>query len=204
MRYLSAAYVLKENKNWIVLSVVIFAIGFFTILFGHEVAGVDPMPDTSQELFAQLEELVDIINDSPPIIGVVIIFINNMISSFQMLVLGIFLGLSPLFTLLVNGALLGTLSAQVIEQGSSIWLLMAGILPHGLPELAAVFFCSAMGLKIGIHAIISPLPGMTRLESIKYIWKEIIAILPLIVVLLLVAALIEIFVTQALICYLLS
>ncbi|NLI69564.1 MAG: stage II sporulation protein M [Firmicutes bacterium] len=204
MRHLPVARVLKDNKKWIVLSAIIFAIGFFTIFVGQEISGTDPLEDTNRELLGQLEELVEIISNSSPIVGVWLIFINNAISSLQMLALGIFLGLSPLLTLLVNGALLGALSAQVIQEGSSVWFLVAGILPHGLPELAAVFLCAALGLKIGIHATISPLPGMTRLESIKYIWKEIMAIIPLVIILLLLAALIEIFVTQTLIFKLLN
>ncbi len=194
--------VIKNNHKWIALSVLIFTMGFFAFFIGfNTLSSNEQILDFNQEMFGSLETMIDIIEKSHPTFSSLLIFVNNLVSSLQMLFLGVFLGLSPLFTLLANGALLGTLSNQVIEQGVPFWFLLIGIIPHGIPELAAFFLCSAMGLKIGVHAVISPLPGKNRMESFKFIWKEIISILPLIVFLLLIAAFIEIYVTKWLVNY---
>lgn len=191
--------VIKDNRKWIALALLIFTLGFFVFYISYNNITNEQVLDINQEMFASLEGIIEIITNSHPFYGTLLIFVNNLVSSLQMLFLGILLGLSPLFTLLANGAILGTLSNQVIAEGISVWFLIIGILPHGIPELAAFFICAAFGLKIGIHGLISPLPGKNRLGSIKFIWKEIISVLPLVVLLLLVAAFIEIYITQWLI-----
>lgn len=188
--------VLKDNRKWMALALLIFLLGFLFFFIGSDNIDNEHVLDVNQEMFASLETIITIIEESNPVFGSLLIFINNLVSSLQMLFLGIFLGLSPIFTLLANGALLGTVSTMVMEEGMSFWFLLAGILPHGIPELAAFFICAAMGLKIGIHAIISPLPGKNRLDSIKYIWKEIVSVMPLVIILLFIAAFIEIFFTK--------
>ena len=190
--------VIKNNRTWILLSLVIFGLGFFSFLASYQAMPHEYVDEFNQEAFAFLEYIVEFITQSHPLIGTLLIFINNVISSFQMLFLGVILGLSPLFTLLLNGGMLGTISMQVLEQGTSIWFIVAGIAPHGIPELAAFFICSSFGLKLGYHTIINPLPHKSRGESFKFIWKEIISVLPLVVVLLFIAAFIEIYLTKAL------
>lgn len=204
MSFFPATQVVRENRKWIALSAAIFGLGFFAVFTGIDIPGESQAAVVSDNMFSQLEQMIEIILNSHPVVGVMLIFVNNVISSFQMLFLGVIIGLSPVFTLLVNGALLGIISAQVIGEGISAWYLVLGILPHGIPELFAVFLCAAMGLKLGVHAVISPIPGKTRLQSFKFIWKEIISVIPLVVILLLVAAAIEIFVTQALVNYIIN
>ncbi len=191
--------VIYRNRGWLLISVLIFILGFLSLYFLQEPLGEEQMMGLDEEAMGFLEEIGEFITETHPTIGALLVFINNTISSLQMLFLGVILGLSPLLTLLLNGGILGLLSTQLIDQGISVWYLVVGILPHGLPELAAFFLCGAMGLKLGFHTIVSPLPGETRKGSFKYIWKEIISILPVVIVLLFVAAFIEIFLTQYLI-----
>ncbi len=191
--------VLAENSKWLALSVIIFFLGFIFFFAGSGTANNETTAEISKELMESFEALAELILGSHPFYASLFLFINNFISSFQMLVLGIALGLSPLFTLLLNGSLLGAISGQMMQQDIPALYLIVGILPHGIPELGAFFISAAMGLKIGIHGTISPLPGKNRIGSIKYIWKEIISLLPLIVALLLLAAFIEIYVTKNLI-----
>ncbi len=188
--------VIYRNRRWLLISILIFILGFFSLYFLQEPLGEEQMMGLDEEAMGFFEEIAEFITQTHPTVGALLIFINNLISSLQMLFLGVILGLSPLFTLLLNGGILGLLSTQVIDQGMSVWFLVVGILPHGIPELAAFFLCAAMGLKLGFHTVVSPLPGKTRKESFKYIWKEIISILPVVIVLLFVAAFIEIFLTQ--------
>ena len=114
--------------------------------------------------------------DTPPFIAALIIFINNYISLAQMLFFGAIAGISPLFTLALNGALLGMTAAAATAGGIALIPLLAlGILPHGIFELPAFILCGALGLKFGYHCVASPLPGKNRLQSFKYIWKETIS-----------------------------
>ncbi len=116
-----------------------------------------------------------------------------------MLLLGAVAGITPLLTLVLNGAIIGVIAFQAAEAGIPLLpLLILGIAPHGIFELFAFFLCGALGLKFGYHSVASPLPGKTRLESFKYIWKEAISVLPLVTILLMVAALVEIMVTPRL------
>ena len=188
--------VLRDNSKWILLAAIIFFIGFVFFFTAGNPAGEEAASEISRELMESFEILAELILGSDPFYASLFVFINNFVSSFQMLVLGLFLGLSPLFTLLLNGSLLGALGSQLTAENVPFTFFLAGLLPHGIPELAAFFICAAMGLKLGVHATISPLPGKNRLASIKFIWKEIISLLPLIVFLLIAAAFIEIYITK--------
>jgi stage II sporulation protein M len=108
-------------------------------------------------------------------------------------------GISTLFTLGINGALVGVLLSLSVQEGMPLLpLIMLGIMPHGIFELFAFFLCGAIGLKFGYHCVASPLPGINRVESFRYIWKEAISILPLVVTLLILSAFVEMFITPRL------
>ncbi len=147
----------------------------------------------------QLEDLFSMILGTTPMISVLLVFMNNFLSMAQMLLLGFLAGISPLVTLGLNGALIGiVLALSAGESAALLPLIFLGLLPHGIFELFAFFLCGAIGLKFGFHCIASPLPGKTRSESFRYIWKEAISVLPLVVLLLIIAALIEILITPRL------
>jgi stage II sporulation protein M len=197
-RFMQTGRVIRQNRNWLFLALIIFLLsGFFFFIVTDPVrAPLGPMVD---EQFEQLQNLFTLILESSPLIGVLIVFINNFISMAQMLILGFLAGVSPLFTLGLNGALIGIMFALAAGEGIPLLpLLILGILPHGVFELSAFFLCGALGLKFGYHCVVSPLPGKSRLESFKHIWKETISVLPLVVVLLLLAALVEILITPKL------
>lgn len=194
---------LRNNRAWFNVSLIIFLAGFLIFFINYQTQDDQPfLPRVTDQSMEALIELIELIQGVHPIIAALIIFINNVISSFQMLFLGVFLGISPVITLFLNGGLLGWISAAIQQEGVSLAaLLVVGILPHGIPELFAFFICSSLGIKLGFHTIISPLPGKHRIESFKYIWKEIITVLPLVVLLLFLAAFIETFITPGLLAF---
>ncbi len=187
--------VITDNRSWLILAASIFVI--FAVIFSFAAPGQDLADGQIVDgQFEQLLGLFDFIMDAHPLISVLLIFMNNFLSMAQMLLLGVFAGISPLVTLGLNGALVGMLFSMTSEQGIPLLpLIFLGILPHGFFELFAFFLCGALGLKFGYHCIASPLPKMTRMQSFRYIWKETISVLPLIVLLLLIAAFIEIMIT---------
>ncbi len=188
--------VIRDNRSWFFLAASIFLI--CSVIFSFTVPAANPADEqVVNGQFDQLLGMFDFIMDAHPVISALLIFMNNFLSMAQMLLLGVIAGISPLVTLAINGALVGVILSLTADQGiSQISVIVFGILPHGIFELFAFFLCGALGLKFGYHCVASPLPGMTRLQSFRYIWKEAISVLPLIVLLLLLAAFIEIMVTQ--------
>ncbi len=189
---LSTKQVIIDNRIWLILAASLFLVSSVVVYtVGLTQAVIPP------EVFGGLDTLIDRIMGMPPFAAALFVFVNNLFSMVQMLVLGFAAGLSPILTLALNGGLVGALVAMTADEGLPVFRLVAvTILPHGLFELAAFFLCGGLGLKFGYHCTVSPLPGRTRMESFKYIWKEAVTILPLVVLLLLVAAFIEIYVTS--------
>ncbi len=167
------------------------------IVFYYSTTSTPPEAEETLNIqLKQLQELLSFILTNKPIIGALLIFMNNLITMAQMLLLGVVAGISPLITLGLNGALVGVLLSLTVQEGIPLLpVLVFGIMPHGFFELFAFFLCGAFGLKFGYHCIVSPLPGKTRMESYRYIWKEVISVLPLIVLLLIAAAFIEMLIT---------
>lgn len=189
--------VLRQNRNWLIMAAVIFLVGSLCSYLSGTYH-VETLPGLEEQLDG-LEQLFNLILDNPPLISALLVFLNNFITMIQMLFLGVLAGISPLVTLFANGYILGVVAASYQAMGGSIpAMIFLGILPHGIFELSAVFLCGALGLKFGFHCVATPLPEMTRRQSFKYIWKEAISVIPLVVALLLGAALIEIFITPQL------
>ncbi len=190
--------VIAENRSWLFMATAIFlscSIAFyFTPVFSDPAS--EPVLDAQLE---GLEGLFSLIMDTSPPIGIALIFMNNFLSMAQMLLLGFLAGVSPLVTLGLNGALVGALLSFSTQEGVPLLAMIAfGLLPHGIFELFAFFLCAAIGLKFGYHCVASPLPGKTRGQSFRFIWKEAISILPLVVLLLVIAAAVEILITPRL------
>jgi stage II sporulation protein M len=196
--FIPAGRVIRQNRNWFFIAFMIFLLSGFFFFFSTD-PGRMPLGQMVDGQFEQLQKLFSLILESSPVIGILIIFMKNFLSMAQMLLLGFLAGVSPLFTLGFNGAIIGMILALSAGEGIPLLpLLIFGVLPHGIFELFAFFLCGALGLKFGYHTLASPLPGKTRLESFKYIWKEAISVLPLVVVLLLLAAVVEILFTPKL------
>lgn len=193
--FFPAEQVIRNNRSWLIMTVAIFMIFALVFYFGSS-NSENEVDEVFDNQLAQIQEMVSFIIDNQPIVSALLIFMNNYISMAQMLIFGVVAGISPLITLGLNGAIVGMLLS--LSAGSDLTLLQIivfGILPHGIFELFAFFLCGAIGLKLGYHCVASPLPGKTRMESFRYIWKEAISILPLVVLLLLAAAFIEIMIT---------
>ena len=112
---------------------------------------------------AEVEELFRMILDNPPLITALLVFVNNFFSMLIMLMFGALAGISPLVSLFLNGFILGAVAVAYKAEGIPILtMLIAGILPHGLFELPALFLCGAFALKLGYHCVAALLPEKTR------------------------------------------
>jgi len=169
------------------------------ILFFNTAALENAADQAMENQFDRLFELLSFILEAHPLVSILLVFMNNFISMAQMLLLGVVAGISPLVTMGINGALVGVMFSLTVEQGIPLLpIIVFGILPHGIFELFAFFLCGGLGLKFGYHCIASPLPGKTRMQSYRFIWKEAISVLPLVVLLLIAAAFIEVLLTPRL------
>ena len=196
--FFPAKQVISDNRSWLVLATAIFMICAVAFYLGT--AYSEPVDDqVLDSQLGMLQELFAFLIEAKPLVSALLVFMNNFLSMAQMLLLGVLAGISPLVTLGINGALVGVLLSLSVQQGMPLLpLIMLGIMPHGVFELFAFFLCGAIGLKFGYHCVASPLPGINRIESFRYIWKEAISILPLVVTLLILSAFVEMFITPRL------
>ena len=161
---------------------VVFALGFFMLTF--LIGFVFPV-FFREEIINFVRELILSLEGLSVVELIGFIFWNNLKASFFAIILGITVGLFPLFMLVTNGYLLGFVSREAVaaEGIFTLWRL----LPHGIFELPAILLSLGIGFKIG--------GGMFKKgfrKNLKYNFKEglrffVFVIFPL----LLVAGIIE-------------
>jgi stage II sporulation protein M len=125
------------------------------------------------------------------------IFLNNALKTLVGIILGVLFGIIPVVFLVANGIALGVvflLSAQ--SRGALLSLL--SIVPHGLLELPAVFLGTSIGLMIGSHAV-KQLFGRVETTLGGELYRGLRFFCTVILPLLLIAALVEAFLTSALV-----
>lgn len=124
------------------------------------------------------------------------IFLNNGLKTLAVIVLGTFGGILPLIFLLVNGYVLGlVLHASLQSRGLFVFFL--AIAPHGLFELPAILLGTSIGLRLGAQAI-RRLLGKEEIALGREVARGLRFFVTVIVPMLLLAALIEAFVTSPL------
>ncbi len=156
---------LKESKTQIWIITGIFAL---SILSGIVNA------NALEKIIAPLiEEIIKQTKDLTGLSLIIFIFINNALTSLFSLILGVFLGILPIFTALTNGIILGyvinktTSAISILE----IWRLF----PHGIFELPAIFISLGLGLKLGYTTL------KNYLKNKKNIGMQVLGILSLII-----------------------
>lgn len=85
------------------------------------------------------------------------LFTHNIRVSFLAFVLGATFGIGTAVVLFMNGVMLGSLAVLYHRAGEGLFF-WAWILPHGIPELTAVFIAGGAGLLLG-RAMIAASPG---------------------------------------------
>ena len=123
-----------------------------------------------------------------------LIFSRNTLVTALNVSLGPIFGLFPVFTLLFNGYLIGGILSEVSASYGLTYTLM-GIVPHGIFEIPAFIYSTVLGLKLARLAVKTSFKGEVLSETyINYLWRIVKIIMPL----LFIAALIEAYVTTAL------
>jgi stage II sporulation protein M len=125
------------------------------------------------------------------------IFLNNTLKTVLAILLGSLFGIIPAVFLLGNGIALGVIFS-LSAQTRGLWLSLLSIVPHGLLELPAVFLGTSIGLMVGSRVMkqfFRPPKTTIGSELVQGLRFFIKVILPL----LFIAALVEAFLTSALI-----
>lgn len=140
------------------------------------------------------------------------IFVHNLIAALFMIVFGVAAGIFPAMMIWLNGLLMGFVTYITVEKiHVPAWkVVVFGLLPHGVFELTALLWATALGLQTGFAALHSlwewvkrgltnqPNPAF-RSVSFRGELRRSLLSLPYIVILLLIAAGIESTITPYLI-----
>ena len=155
------------------------------------------IPGMADRFADTLANFIQMFSAMPPWKLTAAIFVNNAVKTLVAILLGTVLGFVPGIFLLANGMALGVALSLSI-QARGVWLSLVAILPHGVLELPAVFLGTSIGLMLGVQTIkrlrrqLEP-PSRSELASALRFYCTVI------VPLLLLAALVEVFVTAALV-----
>lgn len=131
------------------------------------------------------------------------IFKQNLIASLIGLFGGVLLGLGSIIFILFNGFIIGYIVTAMLVAGSqegiitSIKYLILGLAPHGIVEIPAFLLASAIGLRLGLFYLKKQNKGIRLQIFLKDLKLSIVAI-PIIVILLFIAALLEVYATGSL------
>ncbi|PKM93646.1 MAG: hypothetical protein CVU84_14875 [Firmicutes bacterium HGW-Firmicutes-1] len=188
---------LKDNKHYIIAA-------FFIFMFGFILSYILVQNDVQNAGFFLPEEYIQLTDwdladseweEEQFFFLSSYVTINNIGVSIKAFVYSITAGILTTYILFFNGALLGALTSLVTQNSSHILNYWALILPHGIIELSAIFISGGAGLKVGKSLLI---PGQyKRKDAFIKSAKEAVMLMPGIILMLIMAGLIEGFLTPA-------
>lgn len=166
---------------------------FFFAVFGY--ISARQSPEESSQTVKDLASAFGFLKDLNPVLIFLFIFLNNSIKAFLVMLSGFLFGVLPVIFMVSNGYILGVVAA-VAQMSSGAERVVLGLLPHGIFELPAVFIASGYGLWLGrkFYRLIRYREPFR--QSLKWSLSRFIKI---VVPLLLIAALIETFITSEII-----
>lgn len=135
----------------------------------------------------------DIVGDAPAVVAAKI-FLNNLQACILLFLGGATFGLLTFFILLSNGLIIGVFVGEIAERLGPFGLAV-GLIPHGIFELPALFIAAALGFSLA-RSLLGDLSGAgdAAAEATRLGGLFLRAVVPL----LLVAAVVEAFITPAL------
>ena len=188
-----------ESRSWI------YAICGLAIIWTLAGAAISTRyPELLPQFLSQLDKVFDDalggVETAPTEEFAGALFVQNFTAAGYALGLGAFFGILPIVAVVVNfftlGFLLGPSLAPKSFPGYNLGLgsFVAAIAPHGIFELPALLIAAAFGFRAGWLWLVPSSSGR-RWKVLGKSWLEALSILPIIAILLGLAALIEAFVT---------
>jgi stage II sporulation protein M len=140
----------KEIRPYFIFTIILFGAGI--VVGGSHIAPVKFLESQLQGI-SQIAVIAKK-SENPQLSMFLLIAANNIIKSILVMGLGIVAGILPVIMLFTNGLILGYLLSGMADKGQNVWLLIVkGLLPHGVLELAAVFLACAFGIRYGMTLI---------------------------------------------------
>ena len=133
----------KIIYNYTISLAVFFALSAF---FGIYAAYTEPEETT--KLFEQIMAEYSGLENMGPVTLFLLIFFNNIIITFMVMMLGIFFAITPIFFVWVNGFIFG-LATPILSNNLGIITVILGILPHGIIEIPAALLSAGYGMWLG-------------------------------------------------------
>jgi stage II sporulation protein M len=161
-------------------------------------------PDLAEE---KVMELVKALMEKLPVLEgglqlFIAIFLNNFLVATLVMIAGLipFLFI-PIWAVMANAVAMGIVSAYVTLKGLDLFKLMiAGILPHGIFEIPAFLYACSLGVLLSVKVFKLITNSQSSEDSFMLILKKVLKTwLIVIIPLLLIAAVIETFITPHLI-----
>jgi len=178
---------LRSLFPYFLFTILIFLVG---ILLGFYFA--EEFPLESQKFISLLKETYEPILEMNKVSQILFIFLQNSFVSFLAIITGFIFGIFPFLVLLFNGEAIGVVASFILRDFNISYFLL-GILPHGIIEIPCILISCAMGLKIWIILVRKIFKRDERsLKDEISLASEIF--LKVILVLLLMAAIIEVLV----------
>jgi len=183
---------LTRLRPYLKTSLVIFGIG---MVIGLMI--VSRFPEIADHFKSSLIGFVKIFQGLSKLQLAAAIFLNNAVKTLAAILFGCLFGVIPGFFLFANGIALGLVFLMSL-QSRGLWMSLVSIVPHGILELPAVFFGTSIGLMLGAHAVKTLFKrtettlGAELIRGLKFFCTVIFPLL-------LIAALVEAFLTSALV-----
>ncbi len=178
-----------SSRKYILAAVAVFSVSFAVgILISVK------YPDVSEKLLEMLKDTYGGITALDPFERMLEIFKNNVRNSFIALFLGLGFGIIPFAFAAINGVVLGIL-VELFLRKQGAFFVIAAILPHGIIELPMVLISVGIGFRLGHIAYLSLMHLKTMHELIHELKLGVFFYIKIVVPLLLLAALIESYIT---------
>lgn len=130
------------------VSVKLIALCFMIFVLGIA-AGFWLVP-SPRSVFEEVIEYFRPFIELPAYMLAIMIFVNNFLKTLILgVLLGLFIGIPPVIFVFLNGLLIG-LTCSVAIEDFGVALTLASILPHGVLEIPALLISSALGIRVGL------------------------------------------------------
>ncbi|MCQ6253350.1 stage II sporulation protein M [Methanocaldococcus sp.] len=174
----------------IILTILIFSIGF--------ISGFIFINDFSKNYKGEkINQKLDIKFNFP------FILTNNLKVIFLMLAGSITFGLSTFINLIYNGFNVGVLIGSTFQTNEPLKLILALILPHGIFEIPALLISAVAGFKIPYEITLYLLDKKEKPITEEDI-KEFLKLALISIILIIIAAFVEVYITPKVANYLLT
>jgi stage II sporulation protein M len=178
-----------SSRKYILAAVAVFSVSFTV---GILISAL--YPGASEKLLELLKETYGGITALDPFERMLEIFKNNVRNSFMALLLGLGFGIIPFAFAAINGAVLGIL-VEFFYRKQGAFFVVAAIMPHGIIELPMVLISVGIGFRLGHAAYLSTRRQKTMHELLNEIKQGVIFYFRIVVPLLLLAAIVESYIT---------